>query len=66
LKLLSRAQEVSFIGVYYRPPDTLNHLPTNFNGLLCETLWESVREGKDIIMGEFNMNFLKQDEHKDF
>ena len=55
------------IGVYYRPPDTSDHLPTNFNGAFGNTLRESVREGKDvIIMGDFNVNFLKQDEHKDF
>ena len=32
------------LGVYYRPPGTLDHLPTDFNGVFGETLRESVRE----------------------
>ena len=42
------------IRVYYTPPDTSDHLLTNFNGVIGETLRENVREGKDItIMGIF-------------
>lgn len=48
------------------PPDSSNHLPTNFNDVLGETLRKSVKLGKDIIMEDFNVNYLKQDEHKCF
>ncbi len=55
------------VGVYYRPSDGSNYLPVNFNNIFIGVLQESVSEGKEIIiLGDFNVNYLKQDEHKDF
>ena len=55
------------IGVYYRPPDGSNYLQANFNDIFNGKLRECVSEGREVtILGDFNVNYLEQNEHKDF
>jgi exonuclease III len=51
----------------YRPPDGSNYLPSDFNDNLNVMLGDGVRESKEIIMlGDFNVNYLKKNEHMVF
>ena len=54
------------LAVYYCPPVGSDYLPENFNNVLENSLRESARESKEIIiLGDFNMNYLKQNQHKE-
>ena len=51
------------VAAYYRPPEGSAYLPKNFNDMLRD----SIKESKEIIiLGDFNVNYLKANEHKDF
>lgn len=51
----------------YRPPDGSNYLPSDFNDNLSVMLGEGIRESKEVIMlGDFNVNYLKKSEHTAF
>ena len=47
------------IGVIYRPPDSLKHLPKNFNNSFDEMLKKSCESSLEtILMGDVNVNYL--------
>ena len=55
------------VAVYYRPPEGSTYLSANFNESIREALYKCVQESKEvIILGDFNVNYLKGNENKDF
>ena len=55
------------VAVYYRPPEGSIYLSANFNESIREVLYKCVQECKEvIILGDFNVNYLKGNENKDF
>ena len=47
------------IGIIYRPPDTSDYLPPNFNNLLDDVLTLISVEGKELsLLGDINCNYL--------
>ena len=55
------------VAVYYRPPEGSTCLSANFNESIREALYKCVQESKEvIILGDFNVNYLKGNENKDF
>lgn len=58
--------KIFLLAVYYRPPMGSSYLPANFNNILGNSLQESARESKEIIIiGDFNANYLNQNDHKE-
>ena len=54
------------IACYYRPPNTSKYLSKDFNDALNETLLSAQKENKEmILLGDFNMNYLKKDDSKE-
>ena len=52
------------LATYYRSADRSNYLPPDLNNNFNEMLGVCIRESKEIIMlGDFNVNFLKKNEH---
>ena len=55
------------VAAYYRPPEGSAYLPKNFNDNFNDMLRDSIKESKEIIiLVDFNVNYLKANEHKDF
>lgn len=55
------------VGVIYRPPDSSNFLPKNFNQLLSDNLTKTISESKEVIlMGDVNVNYLDKKSNIEF
>ena len=63
---LTRISPIIF-GCFYRPPETSNYLPKDYNELLNETITKVIKEQKEtIIMGDFNIDYSCRNVSKDF
>ena len=67
LEVFVKNSKSFLLATCYRPPDGSNYLPPDLNDNLNEMLGVCIRESKEIIMlGDFNVNFLKKNEHTAF
>ena len=54
------------IGTYYRPPNTSDYLPKDFNNAFNNTLIVAQKEQKEVlILGDFNVNYLDKNDNKE-
>lgn len=52
------------LGNFYRPPDSSEYLPKNFNAVLANVLEKIDKSNHEtIIMGDMNVNYLSKNEH---
>ena len=55
------------VGCFYRPPETSDYFPRNYNSLLQNHLTDTTKENKEVIMlGDFNVNYKKRWENIEF
>lgn len=55
------------LGVIYRPPDTSDYLPKDFNKIFTDNLSNVFNESKEVIlMGDVNVNYLDKHSNKEF
>ena len=67
LEVFVKNSKSFLLATCYRPPDGSNYLPSVLNDNLNVMLGVCIRKSKEIIMlGDFNVNFLKKNEHATF
>jgi exonuclease III len=61
--ILKHAKNV-LIGIVYRPPDSSNHLCSNFNYAFSDMLLSVTTDGKEaLLLGDCNINYLVKEDN---